>query len=33
MRWWRTHLMGDLPAKARLQKPQGLTALDTWQAD
>lgn len=29
--WWRTHLMDDAPAKARLQKPQGLGALDSWQ--
>ena len=29
--WWRAHLMGDADAKARLQKPQGLAALDTWQ--
>ncbi len=30
--WWRAHLMGDASAKARLQKPAGLAALDTWQA-
>lgn len=29
--WWRAHLQGDVEAKARLQKPQGLAALDTWQ--
>lgn len=30
--WWRAHLMGDLKAKVRLQKPAGLAALDSWQA-
>ena len=29
--WWRAHLMGDSQARARLQKPMGLAALDTWQ--
>jgi predicted dienelactone hydrolase len=29
--WWRAHLQGDVEAKARLQKPAGLAALDTWQ--
>ena len=29
--WWRVHLMGDGQAKARLQKPEGLAAQDTWQ--
>ena len=29
--WWRAYLLGDADAKARLQKPQGLAALDTWQ--
>ena len=29
--WWRAHLMGDSGARARLQKPAGLGALDTWQ--
>ena len=31
MDWWRAHLMGDAAAKVRLQKPQGLAVLDTWQ--
>ena len=29
--WWRAHLMGDVGAKARLQKPAGLNAQDIWQ--
>ena len=29
--WWRAHLMGDATAKARLQRPTGLAAQDTWQ--
>jgi hypothetical protein len=29
--WWRAHLMGDADAKARLQKPTGLAAQDTWR--
>ena len=29
--WWRAHLMDDGQAKARLQKPEGLAAQDTWQ--
>ncbi len=29
--WWRAHLQGDVEAKARLQKPPGLAAGDTWQ--
>lgn len=29
--WWRAHLMGDAQARARLQKPSGLGALDVWQ--
>ena len=29
--WWLAHLMGDGDASARLQKPRGLAALDTWQ--
>jgi len=31
--WWRAHLLGDLEAGARLQKPVGLAALDSWQMD
>jgi hypothetical protein len=30
--WWRAYLQGDVEAKVRLQKPQGLAALDSWQA-
>ena len=29
--WWRAHLLGDVEARARLQKPVGLAALDSWQ--
>ena len=29
--WWRAHLMGEVTAAARLQKPIGLTAQDAWQ--
>ena len=31
MDWWRAHLMGNAAAKVRLQKPQGLAVLHTWQ--
>ena len=29
--WWRAHLTADAVAMARLTRPAGLAALDTWQ--
>ena len=29
--WWRSHLLGDAAARARLLNPSGLNSQDIWQ--